>query len=164
MKRSKKSLILEYIEMHHRIRVAAPDAAAIRRLLHQRLGEKGRVSDRYLLAVLEERGVEVDASLGGLPREFREIIAFDTLSGAAQAIAQLDARRAAEPATCIRAARRARESAELVARNPRVNPGVRKEREEIALWFRVWMETPDVFASWLEVRMNSREFAERFLA
>jgi hypothetical protein len=168
---TKKSLIVEYLEKHRPECVVPSDVAAIRRVLHQRLGEKGRVSDRYLLGIIEEYGVPIDASLGGLPAELLAILRFDTLPSAATAIKELEARRQAARAVgdriaadaCLRAGRRARENADWVARNARVRPQVRAERAEIALWFRVWLETPEIFSDWLEVRTKSREFAGLFL-
>jgi hypothetical protein len=168
---TKKALVIEYLEKHRPETVGPADVAAIRRALHQQLGEKGRVSDRYLLGIIEERSVPLEASLGGLPPELLAILKFDTLPGAAAAIEELETRRQAALATgdrvattaCVRAGRRAKESAEWVSRNARVRATVRAERSEIALWFRVWLETPEVFSDWLEVRRKSAEFVERFL-
>ncbi len=119
-----------------------------------------------MLGIIEERGVPIDASLGGLPPELLAILAFDTLSGAAAAIAELEARRQSAVAAdaCVRAGRRARQRAEWVSRNMKVHATVRAERGEIALWFRIWLETPEIFPDWLEARRKSPEFAERFLA
>ena len=120
--------------------------------------------------VLEESGVRVDSALGGLPPELLAILHFDTLAGTEKTLEQLEARRqAAETAgdlegleDCRRAGRRARERSALVAHNPRVRPAVRGERAEIAAWFVVWLQAPEAFASWLELRKKTREFLERF--
>jgi hypothetical protein len=120
---------------------------------------RGPVSDRYLRGIVEGEGIEVAASLGGLPLELLKLLQFQTLYEAELAIAELSTR--GEDGR--RAARRAKQEAEWVARNPRVRESVRQEREEIAQWFGIWSQTPDVFATWLEIRRNSAEFAERFL-
>ena len=117
-----------------------------------------------MLGVLEAEGVSIARSLGGLPTELLEILKFDTLTGAAEAIARLDALRAAGNPDGVLAARRAREHADLTARNPKVRASIRTERAEIALWFRIWLQTPEAFPAWLEVRRRSPEFAARFLA
>ena len=39
---------------------------------------------------------------------------------------------------------------------------VRAEQLEIAEWLRIWLETPNVFGQWLELRKSSREFQEKF--
>ncbi len=33
---------------------------------------------------------------------------------------------------------------------------------EIAEWLRVWLETPEIFSSWVDVRVNSEDFKRRF--
>jgi len=38
----------------------------------------------------------------------------------------------------------------------------RAEKVEIANWFRIWLETPDAFFDWLDVRKQSPEFREKF--
>ncbi len=38
----------------------------------------------------------------------------------------------------------------------------RAEKEEIANWFRIWLENPDAFFEWLEVRKQTPEFREKF--
>ena len=46
--------------------------------------------------------------------------------------------------------------------SPRVSPEKRREKQEIAAWFRVWLETPDLFFDWLELRKQSEEFQDAF--
>lgn len=55
-----------------------------------------------------------------------------------------------------------KQRAESLARNPRVSAGKRLEKQEIASWFRVWLETPDLFFDWLELRKGSEEFRRIF--
>ncbi|HXH50093.1 MAG TPA: hypothetical protein VNM47_12185 [Terriglobia bacterium] len=61
---------------------------------------------------------------------------------------------------------------ELVAKNEervrnmaasgRLGPEKRREKQEIARWFKVWLEVPDLFLDWLEMRQKSREFQRMF--
>lgn len=51
-----------------------------------------------------------------------------------------------------------RRRAEQIARNPRVDAARRLEKGEIALWFRIWLETPALFETWLELRRRTDEF------
>lgn len=53
--------------------------------------------------------------------------------------------------------------AESLASSPRVSPEKRREKEEIALWFNVWLDLPDSFFDWLELRKRSEEFRQTFL-
>ena len=169
-KTSKKALIRAYLERERPETVGPDQATAIRRELAAALGPRGRISNRYLLDVLEESGVRVDRALGGVAPELLALLQFDTLAGAEQALEELEARRrrarqAGDAATveeCRRAGRRARERAEMVARSPRVRPALRREKEEMAQWFAVWLQTPQAFADWLELRKQSPEFRGRF--
>ena len=52
--------------------------------------------------------------------------------------------------------------AQMIAGNRRVAPQKRAEKEEIRQWFRVWLETPEAFFDWLELRKRAPEFVERF--
>jgi hypothetical protein len=52
--------------------------------------------------------------------------------------------------------------AESLAASSRVNPEKRKEKQEIAVWFRVWLEVPDLFFDWVEVRRQSDDYRRRF--
>ncbi len=53
-----------------------------------------------------------------------------------------------------------RRRAELIARNKRVSLLKRRQKQEIATWFRIWLETPDIFGNWLGLRKNTEEFRE----
>jgi hypothetical protein len=55
-----------------------------------------------------------------------------------------------------------KQRAESLARNPRVSEEKRREKQEIAAWFRVWLEVPDLFFDWLEMRKQSEEFRSLF--
>ena len=53
-----------------------------------------------------------------------------------------------------------RERATMISRNRRVDPGKRLVKAEAALWFRIWLETPELFADWLLLRKSSEEFGK----
>jgi len=61
---------------------------------------------------------------------------------------------------CRNAALQGRRRAEMIARNPRVDPVKRSQKREIALWFRIWLEDPDLFWDWLELRKAAPGFAD----
>jgi len=52
--------------------------------------------------------------------------------------------------------------ARTMAANARLSNGKRREKQEIANCFKVWLEVPDLFYDWLEMRQNSREFQKMF--
>lgn len=52
--------------------------------------------------------------------------------------------------------------AQSIAANARVQAAKRQEKQEIANWFRIWLETPELFADWLELRKTSEDFRRLF--
>lgn len=65
--------------------------------------------------------------------------------------------------TEIRAiASESRRLAEAIAKNRSAEQPLRVEQAEIAEWLKVWLQTPSLFADWLELRRRSDEFRVRF--
>lgn len=63
-------------------------------------------------------------------------------------------------AYCRQMARRGRARAEAILRNPKVDSRKRREKRELAEWFRIWLEAPEIFPSWLELRKSTPEYRE----
>ena len=59
-------------------------------------------------------------------------------------------------------ARLGKRRAEMISHNRKVEEKKRKEKREIAEWFRIWLEMPDAFFNWLDVRKSSAEFRANF--
>lgn len=55
-----------------------------------------------------------------------------------------------------------RDLAESLARNPELSPSIRTAQKEIQEWFKIWLQTPNLFLDWLELRKSSPEFKRRF--
>jgi hypothetical protein len=104
--------------------------------------------------------------------QLREAVQFRDLVTAEASIRKLDALyREYAAAQDVRGATltrrlavKAKSRAESLGANPRVSEWKRREKTEIASWFRVWLESPDLFADWIELRKKSQEFQERFEA
>lgn len=58
----------------------------------------------------------------------------------------------------------ARDRALMISKNRKVAPEKQEEKAEIAEWFKIWLETPEVFASWLSLRKRSPDFQKRFVS
>lgn len=56
----------------------------------------------------------------------------------------------------------ARQRAEAMGKNRKVDETVRGEQSEIAEWLKVWLQTPTLFENWLELRRRSEEFRRKF--
>jgi hypothetical protein len=61
---------------------------------------------------------------------------------------------------CRQIALLGRRRAEFISRNKRVCLQKRLQKQEIATWFRIWLETPAIFDNWLALRKKTGEFQE----
>jgi hypothetical protein len=172
---TKKALILEAARALERPSFTPAEIEQIRRQLIAQLGAPGKTSSDYIVSVLEEAGLRVAWSTqsdaeGLYEEEFTDLLHFSTLDEAEMCLVRLDellrkfvveGERA--PAERVReVARLGRRRAEMIARNRKVDAQKRVEKEEIAHWFGIWLETPDAFFDWLEVRKQSPEFQKQF--
>ena len=172
---TKKALILEIAQGLAKPRFTPAEIEQIRRQLIAHLGAQGKTSSDYIVSVLEEAGLRVVLSTrsdteGRYEEEFSDLLHFSTFDEAEMCLVRLDEllrkflvegeRAAAERVREV--ARLGRRRAEMIARNHKVDALKRAEKEEIAHWFGIWLETPDAFFDWLEVRKQSRDFQKQF--
>ena len=173
---TKKEAILQIARELSVPRFTPAEVEQIRRQLVARLGAAGKTSTDYITGVLETAGIRVVWSTkadteGQYEEEFQDLLHFATLEDAEMCIVRLDEmfrkfqndeeRAAAE--RVLEVARLGRRRAEMIARNHKVEPEKRAEKEEIVQWFKVWLETPSAFFDWLEVRKASPDFRQRFV-
>ena len=173
--RTKKAMILEIARGLAKPRYTPAEIEQIRRKLIANLGAQGKTSADYIVSVLEEAGLRVVMSTksdteGIYEEEFSDLLHFSTFDEAEMCLVRLDEllrkflsegeRSAAERVREV--ARLGRRRAEMIARNHKVDPAKRAEKEEIAQWFEIWLNTPDAFFDWLEVRKQSPDFQSRF--
>ena len=172
---TKKEVILEIARELAVPRFTPAEVEQIRRQLVARLGPGGKTSPDYIAGVLETAGMRIVWSTkadteGQYEEEFQDLLHFATLEDAEMCIMRLDElyrkfkeeeeRAAVE--RVLEVARMGRRRAEMIARNHKVEPEKRAEKEEIMQWFKVWLDTPDAFFDWLEVRKSSPDFQKRF--
>ena len=172
---TKKALILEIARGLAKPRFTPAEIEQIRRQLIAHLGAQGKTSSDYIVSVLEEAGMRVVLSTrsdteGRYEEEFSDLLHFSTFDEAEMCLVRLDEllrkflvegeRAAAERVREV--ARLGRRRAEMIARNHKVDALKRAEKEEIAHWFGIWLETPDAFFDWLEVRKQSPDFQNQF--
>jgi len=172
---TKKALILEVARGLEKPRFTPFEVEQIRRQLIAQLGASGKTSSDYIVSVLEEAGLRVVWSTesdteGRYEEEFSDLLHFSTLDEAEMCLVRLDEllrkflaeneKTAAERAREV--ARLGKRRAEMIARNHKVDSQKRAEKEEIAHWFTIWLETPDAFFDWLEVRKQSPAFVKQF--
>jgi hypothetical protein len=173
---TKKDLILEAARGLGKPRFTPAEIEQIRRRLISQLGAAaGKTSADYIVSVLEEGGMRVVWSTrsdteGRYEEEFTDLLHFSTFTEAEMCLVRLDEllrkflvegeRTAAERVREV--ARLGRRRAEMISRNHKVEEDNRAQKEEAAHWFAIWLETPDAFFDWLEVRKQSPEFQKKF--
>ncbi|MGA2418963.1 MAG: hypothetical protein ABSG69_02675 [Candidatus Acidiferrum sp.] len=172
---SKKELILAAAREIKTPNWTPAEIDQLRRRLIATHGEAGKTSTEYITEVLKDAGFKLLLTLqedaeDQYEEEFEDILHFKTLQDAEVSLMRLDElmRRFhahGEPAAVERVlnvARLGKRRAEMIARNQKVQAQKRAEKEEMASWFRIWLETPDAFFDWLDVRKQSAEFQNKF--
>jgi hypothetical protein len=171
---TKKQLILDCSRTHRWERLGREEVGVVEAELRRVLGPTTKTSLSYIANVLREAGVRVDYEDRYVDpwmeepyaRRLKGVLQFGDLAAAEASLRHLDAiyreyLRAADH-TGMRLVRslavKGKQRAASLAANLRVSPERRQAKQEIATWFRVWLETPDLFFEWLELRKQSEEF------
>ncbi|MDQ3130722.1 MAG: hypothetical protein M3Q99_08180 [Acidobacteriota bacterium] len=53
--------------------------------------------------------------------------------------------------------------AQMIGKNPKVDETKRAEKSEIAEWFTIWLQSPEIFDNWIVLRQNSKDFKSKFV-
>jgi hypothetical protein len=173
--KTKKTLILDTAREIKVEKWTPAEIDQLRRRLVAEYGEAGKTGPDYIAEVLKDAGHRVLLTLQEeaeeqYEEEFEDLLHFKTLEDAEVSIMRLDElmrkfREQNEHAAVERVlnvARLGKRRAEMISRNHKVEPHKRDEKVEIANWFRIWLETPDAFFDWLDVRKQSPEFRAKF--
>jgi hypothetical protein len=97
---------------------------------------------------------------------FRNVLSFSTFDEAEETIRTLEKScrkyRALSDKKgveyCRHIASLGRYRAELISRNQKVSLQKRLQKQEMANWFRIWLETPALFENWLLLRKSTEDF------
>jgi hypothetical protein len=179
--RTKRDLMIEVWERLDCESVGAKELEAIGAVVRERFGEGALESPASLARLLADEGAELrhaevleaDArwrSADPYEAMFRNVLKFSDFAQAAASIKRLDnLRKQFERKQDQTGLRRVRETvlkgkqrAEMIARNPTVNERKRDEKTEIAQWFTLWLQSPELFDDWLHLRQRSPDFRRRF--
>jgi hypothetical protein len=172
---TKKELIVDAARELGLQKWTAAEIDQLRRKLIADHGEAGKSSNEYISEVLEAIGWKVqlterEDAEERFEEEFDDILHFKTVHDAEVSLTRLDElmRRfqmhgeKAAVERVLEIARLGKRRAEMISHNRKVEARKRDEKREIAEWFRIWLETPDAFFDWLEVRKASPEFRQKF--
>jgi hypothetical protein len=173
--KTKKVLILDTAREIAATKWTPAEIEQLRRKLLAEHGEAGKTGADYIAEVLKSEGWKVvltqrEEAEEEYEEEFEDLLHFKTLEDAEVSLTRLDElmrkfRAHGERAAVERVldvARLGKRRAEMIARNRKVDAHKRAEKEEIADWFRIWLETPDAFFDWLDLRKQSPEFQKKF--
>jgi len=175
---SKKQIILEYCRAKALDRIGPEEIRALENELRARLGPNLKTSPSYIAGVLREVGksVEYYDRFATPPMDepyasrLRNLPQFHDFESAEASLRKLDEayREYLEAADRIGTGlvrslvQKGKLRAGSLAANPRVSSDKRAQKREIATWFRIWLETFDLFFDWLELRKASEEFRRLF--
>jgi len=188
-KTTKRDVIVATWVGLNRPNVGAEELRAVQKALRQQFGEANVVSPAAIARVLADEGaelrhpqiIEFDASwrksqIHKKAKRLNSLTRFVsgeplTLETARAMLFELDKLRAqfalADDAEALEELRSfaadARRRAETLAKARTCEARTRATQKEILEWIKVWMQTPALFADWVELRRSSPDFRKKFL-
>ncbi len=179
--RTKRDLIIEVWERLDCESVGARELEAVVEVVRERFGDGAVESPASLARLLADEGaelrhaevLEMDArwrTADPYEAMFRNVLKFSTFEEAAASIRRLDNlrkqfRRKGDKEGLRRVQEtvlKGKQRAQMIARNQSVNERKRAEKAEMAEWFTVWLNQPEIFEDWLALRLGSKDFRGRF--
>ena len=179
--KTKTDLAIEVWEKLDCEDVGAREIEAIETVIREQYGPQAVDSPMVIARLLADEGAVLRhaeimelylarASNRPYDAAFRNILNLEGLSSALSSIKNLDSLRRKylaegdrEGVRLVReVAMSARDQAAETANRPRVESYQRQVSAEISEWFRVWLQTPDLFADWVELRRSTPDYMERF--
>lgn len=181
--RTKEDLIIEVWEKLDCESVGANEIAAIEQIVQDKFGKAAVDSPMVIARLLADEGAVLRHSeIMGLyvernsdrPYEpaFRNILNVSDLPGAAASLRRLENLRRKYSADgdkeglrlVLEKGREGRKEALQKAENPKIADEERTKYAEIAEWLTLWMQSPDMFETWIDLRLSSADFRRKFPA
>ncbi len=179
--RTKTDLIIEVWEKLDCESVGAKEIEAIETVVRDRFGDGAVESPMIIARLLADEGAELrHAEILELDVQrrqespydamFRNILKFADFKETLISIRRLEnlrkkfaAENDREGLRLLReTAVKGKKRAQMIAQNIKVEKNNRAEKAEIAEWFTLWMQSPEVFENWIELRQSSKDFKEKF--
>jgi hypothetical protein len=179
--RNKRDLIIEVWEYLDCESVGASELEQIQQALRDRFGEGALTSPASIARVVADEGAVLrhpevfDCDLkwreANLKKwQFRETLDFSDLSSAFASVVKLEERRLqrhgggevtseSELREIVFAVRK---DLLLRARSKIIDSRGRQQLKEISEWLTVWLQSPEIFSDWLDLRRRSPEFRNKF--
>jgi hypothetical protein len=188
--RTKQELIIEVWEYLDCESVGASELKQIQEALRAKFGEGAVQSPAAIARTVADEGAVLrhpevfDCDLKWRRQQMTPILDgldFSDLSRAFKSVVKLEEKRlelqrptgekgkgerdtekAAEPRELREIVTAAREESLLRARSKILDEDQREQAREISEWLRVWVQAPELFSDWLDLRRRSPEFRTRF--
>ena len=179
--RNKRDLIIEVWEYLDCESVGASELEQIQQALIEKFGAGALMSPASIARTVADEGAvlrhpevfqsDVNWREQNLKRwEFREGLDFSNFSSAFESVVKLEERRlqlqAVDGAKGLEELRdivaAARKDSLLQARSKILEGSVREQLKEISEWLTVWLQSPDLFSDWLDLRRRSPEYKKKF--
>jgi hypothetical protein len=179
--RTKRDLMIEVWEYLDCESVGAEELEAVTEVVRERFGEGAVESPVIVARLLADEGaelrhaevLELDArwrTQDPYEAMFRNVLRFSTFDEAAASIRRLENLRKQfkrkndrEGLRLVReAGLKGKRRAQMIASNAKVAERKRAEKSEMAEWFTVWLNQPEIFEDWLGLRQSSEDFRARF--
>ena len=143
--KSRKQALLEFL-------AAEPITAIGEAQWQAALRTLAPISESYLRDLLRETGLAFAQPYAGIRQKSFADLEQDLgqmLATYTEAMRAGDRQRARY---CRRQVIAAKDRARFVARNPKTSPEKKARKDEMAQWMLVWLENPEVFPAWVEIR------------
>ena len=179
--RNKRELIIEVWEYLDCESVGANELEQIQQALTERFGSGALMSPASIARTVADEGAalrhpevfQCDAKWRQqlLKRwEFRERLDFSNLSAAFESVVKLEEKRLQlqvdNDATGLKELRdvvlAVRKDSLLQARSKILDVSAREQLKEISEWLAVWLQSPELFSDWLDLRRRSPDYKKRF--
>jgi hypothetical protein len=179
--RNKRDLIIEVWEYLDCESVGASELEQIQQALTEKFGAGALTSPASIARTVADEGAvlrhpevfqcDVKWRQENLKKwEFREGLDFSDFSSAFESVVKLEEKRLQlqvdNQATGLKELRdivaAARRDSLLQARSKILDGSAREQRKEISEWLTVWLQSPELFSDWLDLRRRSPEYKKKF--
>lgn len=179
--RTKTDLMIEVWEALDCESVGAKEILAIEKVVRERFGETAVDSPMRIARLLADEGAELRHSEimeldvqrrleSPYDAMFRNILKFSDFKETLISIRQLENLRrkfqADNDKEGLRLVRetaiKGKQRAQMIANNKKVEAKKRAEKAEIAEWFTIWLQSPEIFENWIGLRTTSKDFRDKF--
>ncbi|MBA2736903.1 MAG: hypothetical protein H0U50_08985, partial [Pyrinomonadaceae bacterium] len=171
--RTKNDLIIEVWEALDCESIGAKEIAAVEEAVRSRFGSSAVDLPMIIARSLADEGAELrHAEILELDVQrrlespydamFRNILKFSDFKQTIVSLRNLDNLRQKflrendkEGLRLVReTALKGKNRAQMIGKNPKVDETKRAEKSEIAEWFTIWLQSPEVFENWIVLRQN----------